>query len=86
MVEPARLTYVPPQALRAVLPSHDLPEFYMDSATILSVASITAGLVGSPAVHGMQCSLGLSVRPRRQLIGIPGLRQSFPQAVQVARF
>jgi hypothetical protein len=36
-VEPARLTYVPPQAL-CILPSHDLLEFYVDSATILSVA------------------------------------------------
>jgi hypothetical protein len=58
----------------------------MDSATILSVASITARLVETSAVHGKQCSLGLNVRPRRQLIGIPDLRQSLPQAVQVARF
>ena len=45
--------------------------------TILSVAWIAAGLVESTAVHGTQCSLGLDVWPWRQLIGIPGLRQSF---------
>jgi hypothetical protein len=78
-------TVTRPTTSPRVLPSHNLPEFYIDSATILSVAWITVVLVESTAVHGTQCSLGLNVRPRRQLIGIPGLRQgSSAQAVQVA--